>query len=478
MSKKILINVFLLVAINLLIKPFWILGIDRTVQNTVGNDIYGAYMVMFNISLMFTMLLDFGINNYTSSFIAKHNQLLSKRFASLFPLKLVFALAYLVVTFCFGFLFGVVGKQLWFLLLLALNQVLAFFILFFRANISGLQLFKTDAFLSVTDRGMMIFFAIMLMLLYNGNFSIEHFILSQSLGYSASFIISFWVLKKPLQGVKLNFKKVMMWSMIRQSWPYALLALLMTFYMRADILMMKKLLPNGDEQNGVYAVANRLLEAANMLAVLLAGMLLPLFSNMIKSKQDLSSLIKMSMTLLILPAVGVAAISWFYHMDVMMLLSKTSPVESGHVFKYVMISFVAMCVMYIFGTLLTANGNISLLNKLAATALVINLTVNLFLQPQLGAKGAALSAVFTHSFIAITNMYFAIKNLKIKLDPSYLLRFFAVLAVVTICVGLAHNRGINLSVTIGSAIGCAIIMLFITRLIHIQQLKQLLQSRV
>jgi len=478
MSKKIFINVFLLVAINLLIKPFWILGIDRTVQNTVGNDIYGAYMFMFNISLMFTMLLDFGINNYTSSFIAKHNQLLSKRFASLFPLKLVFALAYLTVTFCFGFLFGVVGKQLWLLLLLALNQVLAFFILFFRANIGGLQLFKTDAFLSVTDRGMMIFFAIMLMLVYNGNFSIEHFILSQSLGYSASFIISFWVLKKPLQGVKLNFKKVMMWSMIRQSWPYALLALLMTFYMRADILMMKKLLPNGDEQNGVYAVANRLLEAANMLAVLLAGMLLPLFSKMIKSKQDLSSLIKMSMTLLILPAVGVAAISWYYHMDVMMLLSKTSPVESGHVFKFVMISFVAMCVMYIFGTLLTANGNISLLNKLAATALIINLTINLFLQPQLGAKGAALAAVLTHSFIALTNMYFAIINLKIKIDPSYLLRFFAVLAVVTICVGLAHNRGINLSVAIGSAIGCAIIMLFITRLIQIQQLKQLLQSRV
>ena len=68
MSKKILTNVFLLLAINLLIKPFWILGIDRTVQNTVGNDVYGAYMVMFNISLMFTMLLDFGINNYTSSF--------------------------------------------------------------------------------------------------------------------------------------------------------------------------------------------------------------------------------------------------------------------------------------------------------------------------------------------------------------------------------------------------------------------------
>ncbi|TAE77720.1 MAG: hypothetical protein EAY81_12250, partial [Bacteroidetes bacterium] len=359
MSKKILTNVFLLIAINLLIKPFWILGIDRTVQNTVGNEAYGSYIAMFNISLMFTMLLDFGINNFTSSFIAKHQHLMNKRFASLFPLKLLFALVYILVTMIFGLMFGITGEPLLLLLILAFNQVLAFFILFFRANISGLQLFKTDALLSVTDRGMMIVFGIILMLVYSGNFHIQHFIYAQSLGYLSSFMISFAVLKGPLKGVKLNFKKALMWSMIRQSWPYALLALLMTIYMRADILVMKKLLVNGDELNGVYAIANRLLEAANMVAVLVAGMLLPLFSNMIKHKQDLSSLIKMSMVLLIVPSVGVAALSWFYNLEIMMLLSKTSPVESAQVFKFVMLSFVAMCTMYIFGTLLTANGSLT-----------------------------------------------------------------------------------------------------------------------
>jgi O-antigen/teichoic acid export membrane protein len=478
MSKKILINVFLLIAINLLIKPFWILGIDRTVQNTVGNEVYGAYMFMFNISLMFTMLLDFGINNFTSSFIAKHKHLLNKRFALLFPLKLVFAAAYLIVTLAFGLMFGISGKPLLFLLLLSFNQVLAFFILFFRANIGGLQLFKTDAFLSVTDRGMMILFAILLMLVYNGNFSIQHFIYAQSLGYLTSFVISFAVLKGSLKFVKLNLRKAMMWSMIRQSWPYALLALLMTIYMRSDILVMKKLLPNGDEQNGVYAVANRLLEAANMLAVLIAGMLLPLFSYMIKGKQDLSSLIKMSMTLLIVPAVSVATLSWYYNLDIMMLLSKTSPVESAEVYKYVMLSFVAMCTMYIFGTLLTANGSLKLLNTLAAIALVINFGLNIVLQPKLGAKGAAIAAVFTHSFIAITNMYFAIKYLSIKLSFDYLSKFLLVLLGITVSVVVACNINLNLITAACLAVLSATIMLFVTRLFHFQQLKQLLQSRV
>src|SRR5574343_1191106 len=156
MPKKILANVMLLLAANLLIKPFWILGIDRTVHNTVGNEAYGQYMVLFNMSLLFTMLLDFGINNYTSTFIAKHQQLLRKKFAALFPLKLVFSAAYLLITLLFGLMYGMTGKPLLLLMIVSFNQVLLFFVLFFRANITGLQWFKTEAFLSIADRSFMI----------------------------------------------------------------------------------------------------------------------------------------------------------------------------------------------------------------------------------------------------------------------------------------------------------------------------------
>ena len=75
-------------------------------------------------------------------------------------------------------------------------------------------------------------------------------------------------------------------------------------------------------------------------------------------------------------------------------------------------------------------------------------------------------------------MYFAIKNLKVKINTSYILRFFFVLITITISVGLAHYRGVNLSIAICISIVSAILMLFITRLLNIQQFKQLLQSRV
>ena len=50
MQRKFVTNLALVLALNLLIKPFWILGIDRAVQNAVGTEQYGFYYAIFNFS--------------------------------------------------------------------------------------------------------------------------------------------------------------------------------------------------------------------------------------------------------------------------------------------------------------------------------------------------------------------------------------------------------------------------------------------
>lgn len=473
MPKKFLSNVLLLLAVNLLIKPFWILGIDRTVQNTVGNEAYGAYINLFTLSMLFSMLLDFGINNYTSTFIARHKHMLDKKFAALLPLKLVFSGAYIVVTLGFGMLYGYKGTGLLLLLGLCINQVMAFFILFFRANISGLQLFRTDSFLSITDRSMMIIFALLLFFVLKGDFRIEHFIMAQSAGYFASLCISFVVLKGHLNFTALRFNKIMMLSIVRQAWPYALLALLMTVYTRTDYLLIKKILPDGDLQNGIYAVANRLFEAANMLAVLVATMLLPLFANMIKRGEDLTSLVKTCMVLLLIPAITVAALSWNYSFEIINMLSKNNPAASAQVFPFVMLSFVAMCIMYIFGTLLTAGANLKILNYLAGAAIGINLVLNLFLVPVMGAKGAAIAALCTHGFIALSNAFFAVKRYRISLDIRFVLAFTFIILSVAALVTICRHLDVPFFLSAGISVVYVPIILALTRLIDIRQLTQL-----
>ena len=66
MQKKFITNLAFLLFLNILIKPFWLLGIDRSVQNATGADVYGAYYALFNFSFLFNILLDMGITNFNN----------------------------------------------------------------------------------------------------------------------------------------------------------------------------------------------------------------------------------------------------------------------------------------------------------------------------------------------------------------------------------------------------------------------------
>ncbi|MBK6521515.1 MAG: hypothetical protein IPG08_03850 [Sphingobacteriaceae bacterium] len=62
-------------ALNLLIKPFWILIVDPKVQMEVGNAVYGEYMALFSFSFLTNILLDLGLANFNNRNIAQNSHL-------------------------------------------------------------------------------------------------------------------------------------------------------------------------------------------------------------------------------------------------------------------------------------------------------------------------------------------------------------------------------------------------------------------
>ncbi|MDP2888396.1 MAG: polysaccharide biosynthesis protein, partial [Bacteroidota bacterium] len=70
MKRKFITNLLLLLFLNVLIKPFWIFGIDLTVQNMVGDESYGLYFSLLNFSMILNIFLDLGITSYNNKNIA------------------------------------------------------------------------------------------------------------------------------------------------------------------------------------------------------------------------------------------------------------------------------------------------------------------------------------------------------------------------------------------------------------------------
>ncbi len=454
MQGKFVKNLVLLLILNLLIKPFWILGIDRTVQNTVGAEEYGFYFAVFNFSFLFNILLDLGITNFNNKSIAQNRQLLTKYLSNILVLKLLLFGLYLLLTFSFAFVIDYSPEQIKLLVFLAVNQFLLSFILYLRSNLGGLHLFRTDAMISVLDRILMI---LICSLLLWGNvvdeFRIQYFVYAQTAGYGITVMITFLLVVQHARKkwLRLNWNFPFLLAIARKSFPFAVLVLLMTFYNRIDSVMLERLLgDDGARYSGIYASAYRLLDAANMIAYLFAVLLLPIFARMIKQKQSLEELAKLAFTLIITPAIMVAVAAFFYKTELMQMLYPIHAgesqaffahriEESSRVFGLLMACFMVISTTYIFGTLLTANGSLMKLNLIAFSGMLLNILLNFLLIPILFSTGSAIASLFTQSLVAITQVVIVKRMFGFRVNHVLLGKLF-VFSAGLILLGLLSRQ--------------------------------------
>jgi len=220
----------------------------------------------------------------------------------------------------------------------------------------------------------------------------------------------------------------------------------MTLYNRLDPVMLESILGTqiGNAQAGIYAHGYRLLDAATMISFLFSVLLIPIFSRMIKNKESIENMLKLSFTLVITVAVIVASTSFFYSTEVMQLLYDTDTSESVPVFQLLMIGFVAISTTYIFGTLLTANGNLKALNIISVASLAINLLINLLLIPKLFAFGSAIASLSTQLFAAILQVILVQRTFRFRINYRYLITLFSFIVGVVLLTYL--SRYITISI--------------------------------
>ena len=494
MNSRFLKNIIFLLFINLLIKPFWILGVDRSVQNLVGDASYGTYLAIFNFSYLFYILLDIGLTNFNSKNIAQNNQLLSKYFVGITQAKIFLSIGYFVVIFLIGWIIGYNSEQLKLLGIVGLNQVLLSFILYVRSNIAALLMFKTDSMLSVLDRVLMIL--ICSFLLWSGifpksNFNIYWFVYSQTISYIITLIIAICIVLKHTGKLTIRFNFPFILMIIKKSLPYALLVLLMSFYNRLEPVLIERILPKDISaiQAGIYARAYRLFDAGNNISYLFSVILLPLFASVIKNGEDLQSLVKQSFSLMLTMTCIIAVACIFYSENLMELLYNIQENESVEAFnirihessqilQILMGSFVSISITYIFGTLLTANGNLKQLNIVAATGVVINLTLNFIFIPTFKAQGAAFTSLCVQFATCAIQFFIAKKIFGLKLGTSFWISIFAFITLLILSAFVLKSTSMNWFYSFVITMASGLIIAFITKMLDYKELKNLIFSSI
>ena len=478
MQKKFITNLVFLLFLNLLIKPFWVLGIGIGVQEAVGPEQYGIYFTMLNFSYLFHIFLDFGINNFQNRNVSQDPHAAGQLLSSLSIVKFGFGLLFILLVMTVGkYGMNYPDAYLSLLLVVGVNQVLLSIVLFLRANLAGLQFFRVDSMISVLDRLLMIFICGFLLW---GNvvtipFQVEWFAYAQGAAYATTIIVAMLILLFEVK-IKLKLPEFsILPQLIKKSAPFALLTLIMTIYYRIDVIMIEGLLPNGVTEAGIYAQGYRLPEMASMFALLFATLLLPMFSKMIAEKKNVIDLMSLSFRLLIAPAIFAAIAIYFYGMDIIQGFYSVEFEKSNDVQTILMFTFIPLASTYIFGTLLTANGDMKTLNWISLIGLVINVGLNYELISIYGIQGAAMATLVTQ--IVVVSLQLIYIGCQFKIRPNW--RLIVSLVFFSLMLFFVGNRLqlLNIDYKTEFLILCisGVILALITKLISIKAIYRIMK---
>jgi O-antigen/teichoic acid export membrane protein len=205
----------------------------------------------------------------------------------------------------------------------------------------------------------------------------------------------------------------------------------MTLYTRLDVLLLNMwsrvglALPEGGnvddapvrdssaayEQAGIYAQSFRLLDAALIFTTLLSTQLLPMFAKRMANQESSDDLLKWSTRGIVVVGLVGVGIVWFVGEEILTRLypglygSAAELHNASVVFGLLMSSFLPMALVHVYGTYVTAAGELKWLSGLSAAGLLLNLALNGYYIPLVGAAGAALSCLATQTFFALGCWY-------------------------------------------------------------------------
>lgn len=406
-KRKFLSDLIFVQVLNLFVKAIWILVIDRAIQDLLPAEQYGGYYRMLSLSILFVILLDLGLNNRNSAKSAANPDYFSRHFGSYLKIKFAFSLVYILVLGAAAIVLNIVDSRVQVILgTLGGFQIINSYNQYFRSNLAALHKFKLDGLLASLDRVLVIVVlgSFLLFESMNHMLTIESFVFVQLIGVCVSFVVLFFINLKLLHRDVSSSNQETFKDIVKSALPYALLITLMAIFTRVDAIMIGQL--TDDVQTDRYAMSYRLLDAANMMAALFSGMLLPMFSRQLANKSDTSNTVGIATRVMVVPAV-LLAIVLQPHTEFILNIMYPSKVAlaAPQTFSLLLFAFVGSASVYIFGTLLTSAQQFKKLNILAALMAGLNVLLNFILIPEYGIEGAAAATLVTQGGFALGCIY-------------------------------------------------------------------------
>ncbi len=443
-SSRFYSSLGLLIFLNIVIKPVWIFAIDRHVQLSVGTEMYGIYFSLLSFSFVLSFLLDGGLTAFFNRQLAANKENFIDKAGSFLFIKIVFSLIYAAIVCGVAYLSGIKKWDILFNVIII--QALTSLFVFLRSIITSQQLFRTDAWLSVLDKGLMIILcgSFFYLPFTSREITIENFLLIQIACTLLAIITTFIILFKKGILFSLSGKPLFNYSLLKPVLPFAIIVLLMSVHYRFAGFLVERMHPNGAYEAGIYAGAFRLLDATTMIGFLVASFLLPYIARQWGRQHDINEVVLTSRHLLMLFSLVIIVTTIFLAPWMQQLLYHNNDEKAIAVLQWCLPALAGYSLVQVYGTVMTATGQVVPFCFIILGAVALNIVLNLLLIPNWGAKGCCIAALISQGFCGITVMLYVQKRAQINIHLRSLLMYIFIAAILCIvyfyCTDIVSNK--------------------------------------
>lgn len=420
MRRAFLTNIILLAAANLLIKPFYLFGIERKVQFLLGNEAYGYYYNLFNFTLILQFISDFGLQNYTLRLLSQNRSQTANLVGAMNGLKIALTLIYFLLTLLMAWIWYGSALDAGFIFHLAFNQVLISLIFFLRAQIAGMGFYKTDSLLSISDRLILILSLGCLIYLpgLTGLLTVETFVWVQTFSLGLVTLLCIVIIaSKGIQFFPIKVDRSAWLNAFKFCIPFALIYFTNALFSKADSIWLQRLLPDGQSEAGIYAYCYRFYDALCIISLSFGGLLLPMFARLHQDDQRRQLLLKASMNILWIISVILGFGCYFFSGEIQKYVTKDMSEHSRKIIGWLAMSFIPGSINYIFGAFFQATHRETLLYRIYAGVAVLSIILNNIFIPQWKGEGCAIVCMISQIFLILISSIFIWEDIR-RIGPQ------------------------------------------------------------
>ena len=186
---------------------------------------------------------------------------------------------------------------------------------------------------------------------------------------------------------------------------------------------------------------------------------------------------KFSTMLLMAPVFVFVVASCSYSWELMSLMYHEGFDESSRIFQVLIIGFIPIASTYVFGTLLTANNNMKVLNLMALIGMLFNIIFNAVFIPKYGAFGSAVVSVVTQFLTGIIQILLSIKYFKFHVSVIDIVKI-SVFVVLNVALFYFLHDALTSNWMYNALILCVIgvLLAFVVRLLRVKDIVNILKN--